>query len=195
MKFAFTLIELLIVVAIIGILAAIAVPNFLNAQTRAKIAHAQADMKAVSTAAHIKAIDIKNFPNNMAACSSYNQLTTPIAYLSSTDAAYDHFFPPPTDPEDPKYYAPGGNCYFFHWGDRISVRRSNKHFTELPQLIFSVGPNQIRDVNGVFGIMSNPYTVVSSTHIYDSTNGLHSFGDLLWSTHSMDQVLIDETMN
>ena len=47
---AFTLIELLIVVAIIAILAAIAVPNFLEAQIRAKVSRVLSDQRSLATA-------------------------------------------------------------------------------------------------------------------------------------------------
>ncbi len=45
----FTLIELMIVVAIIGILAAIAIPNFMKFQARARQSEAKANLKAIFT--------------------------------------------------------------------------------------------------------------------------------------------------
>ena len=56
-KQAFTLIELLIVVAIISILAGLALVNFLEAQTRAKLSRALADMASEATALESYRVD------------------------------------------------------------------------------------------------------------------------------------------
>ncbi len=58
----FTLIELLIVVAIIGIIAAIAIPNLLNAIDRGKQKRTMADMRSIGTAVESYAIDSNIYP-------------------------------------------------------------------------------------------------------------------------------------
>lgn len=94
-KKGFTLIELLIVVAIIGILAAIAIPNFLNAQVRAKVARTQADMQAIATSLETYRVDNNEYPEQgMGGYTSYmnmSRLTTPIKHISSVEMLLDPF--------------------------------------------------------------------------------------------------------
>lgn len=100
---AFTLIELLIVVAIIAILAAIAVPNFLEAQTRAKVARVYADFRETATALEAYMVDsnvyipstqgngyIEPYVRRM------KKLTTPVPYITSVPGP-SPFEPPRTN--------------------------------------------------------------------------------------------------
>ena len=94
---AFTLIELLIVVAIIAILAAIAVPNFLEAQTRSKVSRVKADIRTLVTAIESYHVDNNAFPPPSDATGAPIRpgrvtewfetrmptgLTTPVAYMT-----------------------------------------------------------------------------------------------------------------
>lgn len=70
---AFTLIELLIVVAIIAILAAIAVPNFLEAQTRSKVSRVKADLRTLAVGVESYRVDHNTYPEGTDNPNNYPQ--------------------------------------------------------------------------------------------------------------------------
>jgi len=173
----FTLIELLIVVGIISILAAIALPNFLEAQLRAKIARIKADMRTVSVAWEAYAIDNNRYPvdwDNNPIGGEADQIgmvmvTTPIAYIESF----------PTDPFS-VMKNPASNEYAPHF--EIAS-------CSFAYCIYSLGPNFIEEFDGNDewpdgaidtgrGTPGEISTGAINMRPYDPTNGVISDGDI-----------------
>ncbi len=182
---AFTLIELLIVVAIIGILAAIAVPNFLNAQVRAKIAKVEGDFNALSTAMEMYKLDNGRYISryhNISWPYRFHPLTTPVSYVNQGRWP-DPFAPkgwvtPDGDPMNYVYESPG-------WPEAPVPYFSNKFRgsphewlhgkeTSYQWALISSGPD--KDLNADSGARGYPQDVF---FLYDSSNGTNSAGDLL----------------
>lgn len=69
----FTLIELMVVIVIIGILVAIALPNFVGAQDRAKISSVKANAHTLQTAVETYAVDWGGtYPNSVPAIENHD---------------------------------------------------------------------------------------------------------------------------
>lgn len=58
----FTLVELMVVVAIIALLAAIVIPNFVHARAQASVSQTEANMKQIATALEVYYTDHQDYP-------------------------------------------------------------------------------------------------------------------------------------
>jgi prepilin-type N-terminal cleavage/methylation domain-containing protein len=196
MKKAFTLIELLIVVAIIAILAAIAVPNFLESQTRAKVSRAMADMRTIATAIEAYTVDYNRHPldhvewlllNPPAGTESSAlrhawtllQLTTPVAYLTSI-------------PQDP-FALRGGDLYTHLSYMTRQGYGEIRNYPSDPSAIFygprsnyrwlleSRGPDSLLEYSRGSPIIAPPELQWAGDVVYyDASNGSKSQGDIYY---------------
>ena len=173
-RWAFTLIELLIVVAIIGILAAIAVPNFLNAQVRAKVARAEGDMQALSTALEMYNLDNGAYPpwmntSNDLGKYGLKKLTTPTSYIG-TALLLDPFMSAGTSIAD-NYPPP----YYYTYLDRPTTIAKDYIWTnydpeeKFKWFLMTNGPDQ------QYYHDSGPYNWMLP---YTMTNGVNSLGNI-----------------
>ena len=82
----FTLIELLIVVAIIGIIAAIAIPNLLNAIDRSKQKRTMSDLRTICTAVEAYATDTSSYPHAIGSWAALKPIVDPFFIKMPPDA-------------------------------------------------------------------------------------------------------------
>lgn len=184
----FTLIELLIVVAIIGILAAIAVPNFLNAQVRAKVARTFNDMRSLVTAMEQYRLDTNSYipdfdgigqSSSGSEIDTFKQLTTPISYMSSIPL--DVWIPRREQARD---ILRGKNeRYFEYWGAGTGITtRADMRQYNIGYCIRSVGPDLEETWFGNYHALGRR----TGEFTYDPTNGLTSIGDMMATNRGLE---------
>ena len=169
---AFTLVELLIAVAMIGILVSIAIPNFLGAQIRAKTSSTKADFHALATGIEFYFTDNAYYPPQGVVGDTsrdrLNVLSTPVAYLKA---------PQVIDPFARDRILEEGNP-FYKYSNYCAEREEMPENAFLlrygirgraPDTVF-VKTKKLLDNNGVI-----------LDALYDPTNGLRSGGDLIWT--------------
>ncbi len=147
---AMTLIELLVAVGILSILAALAIPSALDAQTRSKVARSRADLAAIRTALEAYATDHGTYPLNrggVGLAGALVRLTRPVRYMEAL-------------PRDPFTDRAG---YFYSAAGRIREAESRDVGAYVAA---GTGPDR--------GIESS---LVNVLH-YDPTNGTVSAGDI-----------------
>ncbi|MCB9767899.1 MAG: prepilin-type N-terminal cleavage/methylation domain-containing protein [Candidatus Omnitrophica bacterium] len=202
----FTLIELLIVIAIILILIAIALPNFLEAQVRAKLTNSYGQMRGIGQALEAYQSDWNRYPavsfyeptqfnpqirSLGVNCYSLMQLTTPVPYLESVPL--DIFFRKgdttifndstnsmtPVSPPDQQH-----GVTYLYWSqeslryDRQIATADAMKRNGINWALVSLAPDQDLDTINLNPADMGALRINATKWNYSPTNGTKSSGDL-----------------
>jgi type II secretory pathway pseudopilin PulG len=155
-----------IMLIVIPILAAVAIPNFFAAKTRAQVSRTKADLRSCATA-----LEAYNVDNNAYSQPDYDNqhqpvfphiLTTPIAYMTTL----------PCDT-----FSPDGKQQFHYYTGLVESEDTTKPYW----IIAGLGPDQKIDIevtryNPQYPDWGERYIIAKS---YDPTNGTTSQGDII----------------
>lgn len=166
-KRAFTFVELLLVAITIAVLSASAIPNFLEARTRAQTAKNRSSLAVLQAAIESYRIDWKQYPPNatplISSGGELSRLTTPIAFVTSVPSLD---FTPADQPYIYLHLAPVFDIETNPWRPFLGGA-PREWYLAVP------GPKRIYETK------ANPGPPPTLTYTpYDPTNGTASRGDL-----------------
>ena len=191
---AFTLIELLIVIAIILILIAIALPNFLEAQIRARVTKAKADMRSIHTAQEMYFTDFKIYPaEHEKDARSRNQrglfwLTAPIKYIAEI----------PEDPFSGLRQAEEGTLHLTYETGGLEGGASFPKcaICMVTWMIFSSGPDTVQGISAASAHYGNDVRNYSPTNGTKSVGSIYRWGgDPAWIGVRVDSIFRKSDVN
>jgi len=178
----FTLIELLIVIAIILILIAIALPNFMEAQLRAKLVRVKSEYQSLATALETYRLDYQKYPyyDAWGGGGSYSPiiyrlipLTTPVKYIGNVS------FHDPFLAFEAGGYGDDNSRFYYNYRNHEFFRMNQFPDFNVPVWILnSMGPDGVKNQGLQTELWARGMVPFDTVVIYSPTNGSKSPGDI-----------------